>query len=378
MDTHLEFVKAFQAGEALRWDDFIEHFDHQNKAPPEGPLVGSKLPDFFLVDQHGEMRSIADLAGPAGLVLILVRTVLWCGYCRNQLAELDLARTDLHDAGLGVAAIAPDSPDIVSEFALAENLGYPILCDTNADYAEKIGLLNRNLLGSEAEGGRRVPFPAQILLSLDGTIVAKSVAPDIRHRPSATTVVMDALGPLDTSPHLMIRTEELKAEFFLSTNRVHTGQEIGVRLKISINSGYYVYGQSEDSHYTTLSIRFEDALIGNQQIAFPEAESRFVEELGEEIVVYEGTVEAKGVVQLSWSPPVHASRHVTGLSDRLAELQMQPGKYELNGFLTYQACGHGVCSPPQDIPFSFPLFVEADVDKTRAIFRTELEESMPD
>jgi hypothetical protein len=96
------------------------------------------------------------------------------------------------------------------------------------------------------------------------------------------------------------------------------------------------------------------------------------------VVGYEGIVDAKGSVQLAWSPPVHGSRHVTGLSDRLAELQMPPGEHELNGLLTYQACGHGLCSPPQEVSFSFPLFVKADVDKTRALFRAELEERLSD
>src|ERR1051325_2857075 len=106
MDTHLEFVKAVQSGEQLRWNDFIEHFDHQNNAPPHGPAAGSKLLGFSLLDQHGQARGIEDLAGPSGLLLVIVRTVLWCGYCRNQLAELELARPGLRDTGLEVAAIA--------------------------------------------------------------------------------------------------------------------------------------------------------------------------------------------------------------------------------------------------------------------------------
>ena len=371
MDTHLEFVKAFQSGEPLRWEDFIEHFDHQNHAAPEGPAVGSELSRFALADQHGRVTSIEDLAGPAGLLLVIVRTVLWCGYCRNQLAELDLSRESLRDAGVGVAAIAPDLAEVVREFALAENVGYPILCDANADYVESIGLLNTNLLGSEAEGGRRVPFPAQILLSPNGTIIAKSVAPDLRHRPSAAVVVMDALGPLASSPCLTIDTEELAVELSLSTNRVHTGQEIGVHAKVTVKPGWHVYGPSEDQRQSALSLHFEDSLIGKQQIAFPAPVSFCDEQLGEDAVGYEGVVEAKGVVQLAWSPPIHGSRHVTGLSDRLAELQMRPGDYELKGVLTYQACGHGVCSPPSQIAFSFPISVEADVDKTRAVFRDE-------
>lgn len=377
MDTHLEFVRAFQSGEPLRWDDFVEHFDHQNNSPPEALAAGSKLIGFALVDQHGQARCIEDLAGQSGLLLIIVRTVLWCGYCRNQLAELELARPGLRDAGIEVAAIAPDSADIVREFALAEKVGYPILCDANADYVEKVGLLNYNLLGSEAEGGRRVPFPAQILLAPDGTVMAASVAPDLRHRPSAAVVVMNALGPLASSPRLTIEAEELMAEVFLSTNQIHTGQEIGVVVRVGVKPGWHVYGPGENDCHIPLSLRFEDGLIGVQRIEFPDPAPFTIDELGEAAVGYEGTVEGKGVLQLLWSPPVHGSRHVTGLSDRLSELQMRPGEYQLKAILTYQACGHGICCPPKQIALSFPLHVEADTDKSRAFFRGELDTRPP-
>lgn len=372
MDTHLDFVKAFQSGQPLRWDDFIEHFDHQNSAPPPGPAAGSKLPGFSLVDQHGRARCIKDLAGSSGLLLVIVRTVLWCGYCRNQLAELELARSGLRDAGFEVAAIAPDSSEVVKEFAVAKNIGYPILCDANADYVEKIGLLNHNLLGSETEGGRRVPFPAQILLGPDGTVIAKSVAPDLRHRPSATVVVMDAMGPLASSPRLTIEAEELTAEVFLSTSQVHTGQEIGVIARVSVKPGWHVYGPDDNNEHSPLSLRFEDDLVGIQHIDFPAPQPFATAEIGDAAVGYEGEVEGRGVVQLAWSPPIHGSRHVTGLSDKLAELQMRPGEYQLKGVLTYQACGQGLCSPPRQIVLSFPLSVEADIDKARPFFRDEL------
>jgi hypothetical protein len=42
-----------------------------------GPQVGQKVPDFSLPDQHGQMRTLASLMGPKGLVLVFNRSADW-------------------------------------------------------------------------------------------------------------------------------------------------------------------------------------------------------------------------------------------------------------------------------------------------------------
>jgi cytochrome oxidase Cu insertion factor (SCO1/SenC/PrrC family) len=52
----------------------------QNTAPDVtklGPQVGEKTPDFRLADQHGQMRTLASLMGPKGLVLVFTRSADW-------------------------------------------------------------------------------------------------------------------------------------------------------------------------------------------------------------------------------------------------------------------------------------------------------------
>ena len=46
-------------------------------APPRGPEPGERLPAFEASDQHGKRRSLADLRGPAGLVLVFFRSADW-------------------------------------------------------------------------------------------------------------------------------------------------------------------------------------------------------------------------------------------------------------------------------------------------------------
>jgi peroxiredoxin len=42
-----------------------------------GPEVGSKVPDFSLPDQTGQVRRLASLGGPKGLVLVFFRSADW-------------------------------------------------------------------------------------------------------------------------------------------------------------------------------------------------------------------------------------------------------------------------------------------------------------
>ena len=42
-----------------------------------GPQVGNKVPDFSLSDQRGQMRTLASLMGPKGLVLVFNRSADW-------------------------------------------------------------------------------------------------------------------------------------------------------------------------------------------------------------------------------------------------------------------------------------------------------------
>ena len=56
------------------WLDFVEA---QNDGYKTGPGVGEKVPGFSLADQHGQSRSLNDLLGPNGLLLVFSRSADW-------------------------------------------------------------------------------------------------------------------------------------------------------------------------------------------------------------------------------------------------------------------------------------------------------------
>ena len=42
-----------------------------------GPQIGSRVPDFTLLDQNGQSRTLTSLTGPKGLMLVFFRSADW-------------------------------------------------------------------------------------------------------------------------------------------------------------------------------------------------------------------------------------------------------------------------------------------------------------
>ena len=56
------------------WRDFVKA---QNDDYRTGPAIGEKVPEFALGDQHGQTRTLNDLMGPNGLLLVFSRSADW-------------------------------------------------------------------------------------------------------------------------------------------------------------------------------------------------------------------------------------------------------------------------------------------------------------
>ena len=73
-----DIIRKFAAGgkeiTAHDWRAFVEA---QNDVYQTGLEIGTKVPDFTLPDQHGRNRSLADLMGSNGLLLVFSRSADW-------------------------------------------------------------------------------------------------------------------------------------------------------------------------------------------------------------------------------------------------------------------------------------------------------------
>ena len=71
-------IRRMGAGGAdITTKDWLEFVEAQNDGYRTGPDIGQKVPDFALADQHGQIRTLNNLTGPNGLLLIFSRSADW-------------------------------------------------------------------------------------------------------------------------------------------------------------------------------------------------------------------------------------------------------------------------------------------------------------
>ena len=69
--------KMMAGGKGIETPEWVEFVEAQNDGFRTGPEIGAKVPDFTLLDQFGNHRSLHDLTGPNGLLLVFSRSADW-------------------------------------------------------------------------------------------------------------------------------------------------------------------------------------------------------------------------------------------------------------------------------------------------------------
>ena len=100
------------------------------------------MPDFTLLDQKGQSRTLASLMGPKGLMLVFYRSADWCPYCKTQLAELQTRAADLAKNGIGLTAVSYDAVPILADFSKRRGITFPLLSDPGSATIKRYGILN--------------------------------------------------------------------------------------------------------------------------------------------------------------------------------------------------------------------------------------------
>jgi len=72
-----EFGRLRAAGQPIPPELQAKHVNATNDGYATGPEPGERIPEFSLPDQEGAARSLANLAGPNGLLLVFYRSADW-------------------------------------------------------------------------------------------------------------------------------------------------------------------------------------------------------------------------------------------------------------------------------------------------------------
>jgi peroxiredoxin len=104
---------------------------------------GTRVPDFTLLDQKRQSRTLASLMGPKGLMLVFYRSADWCPY-KTQLVELQTRTADLAKNGIGLAAVSYDAVPILADFSNRRGITFPLLSDRGSALIKRYGILNHH------------------------------------------------------------------------------------------------------------------------------------------------------------------------------------------------------------------------------------------
>ncbi|MBU2892316.1 peroxiredoxin family protein [Colwellia sp. D2M02] len=139
---------------------------------PVGPEVGTQAPEITAKNNQGKEKTISQLSGEKGLIILFFRSADWCPFCKKHLIELNQEAQKFIDLGYGLAGISYDSSSILTTFATAQNISYPLLSDQQAQTMLSYGIVNTKYKKGDDNYG--IPYPGVVVIDADGKITHKN------------------------------------------------------------------------------------------------------------------------------------------------------------------------------------------------------------
>jgi peroxiredoxin len=181
------------------------HIESLTKDGAIGQILkpGAKAPTFALKNQRGEDISSLELIKRGPLVVSFTRGS-WCPFCSAEVHALNEVYEQLHQAGIELVVLSPQSIDRARKQATAENLKFNLLVDHDNQVGKAFGVvytfpedlknvyLNAFKLDIPAINEAtawQLPIPARFIIDSDGIIRDAKANPDYRYRPEPSELL---------------------------------------------------------------------------------------------------------------------------------------------------------------------------------------------
>jgi peroxiredoxin len=159
------------------------------------PAVGDQAPAVSGADIAGKTRTLKQLAGRKGKVLMFFRSASWCPYCKAQLIAMnDKAAAGLAQRGYALVGLSYDSTEVLAKFAAERQVRWPLLSDPQSRVIDGWQLRDPAYpAGNRAYG---VPLASVYVIDRKGIIRARLMEANyrVRPQPEAVLAAVDALG----------------------------------------------------------------------------------------------------------------------------------------------------------------------------------------
>lgn len=129
--------------------------------------AGQRAPDFTLLNQHGEPRTLAEILKTHRALVYFYPKAMTPG-CTVQACGLRDSYTQLLGHNVTVVGISTDSPARLAKFAARDQLNFTLLADEDHTVANAFGVWGlKKFMGKEYDGIHRLSF----LIEQDGYII---------------------------------------------------------------------------------------------------------------------------------------------------------------------------------------------------------------
>ena len=151
--------------------------------------IGSKAPNFSLLNQNSELVSLDSFRGQNSVLLYFYPKAMTPG-CTTQACGIRDSIDQFERNGAKVLAVSPDTPDKLKKFVDKEALNFILLSDPDHAVAESYGAWGlKKFMGKEYMGILRYTY----LIDIDGRIkhIMKNVKTKTHHEDSLQLILDD-------------------------------------------------------------------------------------------------------------------------------------------------------------------------------------------
>ena len=139
--------------------------------------VGSKAPDFTLVNQDREPVKLSDQVGKGSIVLAFFPGA-FSGTCTKEMCTLRDSMSELNGLRAKVFGISTDTFFALKAWADQQHLPFPLLSDYNKDVIKAYDVVNPDMIGLKNIAKRAV-----IVIDREGVIRYREALDDARNEP---------------------------------------------------------------------------------------------------------------------------------------------------------------------------------------------------
>jgi peroxiredoxin len=317
-----------------------------------GPQVGDRAPNFTLLDQNGDRRTLESLMGPEGIMLVFFRSADWCPWCKTQLVDLQEQVEQIRAIGLEIAAISYDPVPVLADFTARRDISFPLLSDPLSATISDYGILNTTV-PADNQRSYGIPFPGTFFLDPDATVTTREFENAYQERTTAATMLLrlgeDISVPADRE---RIAAPQMQLTLYASDPVVAPGHRFSIVIDVLPDPNIHVYAPTA-TPYQPITIRLQEQaglILGD--VTYPESESYYFEPLDETVPVFQ--------------KPFRLTQEIL-VDPAIRETLTGQSTLTIQGVLDYQACDDRICFFPQSVPIRLTVQLgELDTEPTQA------------